>query len=37
MFIPSVSARVLSTKESRVFHATEPNLKAIDKGLFFEG
>ena len=31
MFIPSISARVLSTKESRFYHATEPILKAIDR------
>lgn len=32
MFIPSISARVLSSKESRFYHKTEPILKAIDKG-----
>ncbi|MDD2888213.1 MAG: efflux RND transporter permease subunit [Aliarcobacter sp.] len=32
MFIPSISARVLSSKESRFYYATEPILKAIDKG-----
>ncbi|MDX1809520.1 MAG: efflux RND transporter permease subunit [Sulfurospirillaceae bacterium] len=31
MFIPSVGARVLSSKESWFYHATEPILKAIDK------
>jgi len=30
MFIPTVGARVLSGKESRFYHATEPILKAID-------
>jgi HAE1 family hydrophobic/amphiphilic exporter-1 len=32
MFIPSIAARVLSAKESRFYYATEPILKAIDKG-----
>jgi len=32
MFIPSISARVLNAKESSFYHATEPVLKAIDKG-----
>lgn len=32
MFIPSISARVLNSKESRFYYATEPILKAIDKG-----
>lgn len=32
MFIPSIAARVLSAKESRFYCATEPILKAIDKG-----
>jgi hydrophobic/amphiphilic exporter-1 (mainly G- bacteria), HAE1 family len=31
MFIPSIGARVLSTKKSRFYHVTEPILKAIDK------
>jgi HAE1 family hydrophobic/amphiphilic exporter-1 len=31
MFIPSIGARVLSTKQSRFYHATEPILSAIDK------
>ena len=35
MFIPSVSARVLSEKESRFYHLTEPILKAIDKAYVF--
>ena len=35
MFIPSVSARVLSAKESRFYHLTEPILKAIDKAYVF--
>ena len=30
MFIPSVAARVLSSKESSFYHLTEPILKAID-------
>lgn len=32
MFIPSIAARVLSSKESGFYHKTEPILKAIDKG-----
>ena len=32
MFIPSIAARVLNAKENRFYHATEPILKAIDKG-----
>ncbi|QKF66688.1 RND family efflux system, inner membrane transporter, AcrB family [Arcobacter venerupis] len=32
MFIPSIAARVLSSKESSFYHKTEPILKAIDKG-----
>ena len=32
MFIPSIAARVLSSKESAFYHKTEPILKAIDKG-----
>ena len=31
MFIPSIAARVLTAKENRFYHATEPILKAIDK------
>mgnify|MGYP000143098648 FL=1 len=31
MFIPSIAARVLSSKESAFYHKTEPILKAIDK------
>ncbi len=31
MFIPSIAARVLSSKESGFYHKTEPILKAIDK------
>ena len=31
MFIPSISARVLSAKESKFYHATEPILKAVDQ------
>ncbi|PUE64061.1 efflux RND transporter permease subunit [Arcobacter caeni] len=31
MFIPSIAARVLTAKETRFYHATEPILKAIDK------
>ena len=31
MFIPSIAARVLSSKESAFYHKTEPVLKAIDK------
>lgn len=31
MFIPSIGARVLVSKESRFYYATEPILKAIDK------
>ena len=31
MFIPSVAARVLSNKETKFYHLTEPILKAIDK------
>ena len=31
IFIPSIGARVLSTKQSRFYHATEPILSAIDK------
>ena len=32
MFIPSIAARVLNAKQNRFYHATEPILKAIDKG-----
>lgn len=32
MFIPSIAARVLNAKENRFYNATEPILKAIDKG-----
>lgn len=32
MFIPSIAARVLNAKQNRFYHATEPVLKAIDKG-----
>lgn len=32
MFIPSIAARVLSSKESGFYHKTEPILKAIDRG-----
>ena len=32
MFIPSIGARVLSTKQNCFYHATEPILAAIDKG-----
>lgn len=32
MFIPSVSARVLSGKESRFWHLTEPLFRALDRG-----
>lgn len=35
MFIPSIAARVLSAKESRFYYATEPILKAIDKGYIY--
>lgn len=31
MFIPSIAARVLNSKESAFYHKTEPILKAIDK------
>ena len=32
MFIPRIAARVLNAKQNRFYHATEPILKAIDKG-----
>ncbi len=32
MFVPSIGARLLSAKESKFYYATEPILKAVDKG-----
>ena len=32
MFVPSIAARLLNAKESKFYHATEPILKAVDKG-----
>ena len=32
MFVPSIGARLLSAKKSKFYYATEPILKAVDKG-----
>lgn len=32
MFVPSIGARLLNAKESKFYYATEPILKAVDKG-----